>query len=70
MYNFFEKLLYWNKKILYLQSYNTVPVVQLVERQIVVLVVEGSSPFGHPNEAKSLKIACQIDSDGLFLWRR
>lgn len=24
------------------------PVVQLVERQIVVLVVEGSSPFGHP----------------------
>ena len=52
MYNFFEKLLYWNKKILYLQSYNTVPVVQLVERQIVVLVVEGSSPFGHPKKAE------------------
>ena len=29
------------------------PVVQLVERQIVVLVVEGSSPFGHPKREKA-----------------
>ena len=36
-----------------------VVVVQLVERQIVVLVVEGSSPFGHPILNKFSLLGCR-----------
>ena len=33
----------------YTVSFNVVGVVQWLERQIVVLDVEGSNPFTHPN---------------------
>ena len=37
---------------------NTVSVVQLVERQIVVLVVVGSSPTVHPPKNRLLSEVC------------
>ncbi len=37
------------QKFLYLCNSNTVRLVQLVEHQIVVLGVVGSSPTSHPN---------------------
>ena len=33
-----------------LQTRHVVTIVQLVEREFVVLVVAGSSPVGHPNK--------------------
>ena len=36
------------KSLNYCHPKSTVAVVQLVERQIVILVVAGSSPVGHP----------------------
>lgn len=43
-----------------------VSVVQLVERQIVVLVVVGSSPTVHPEKRVSLR----IDSFFLYMHRK
>ena len=39
-----------------LNTHHVVDVVQLVERQIVVLVVVGSSPTVHPAKRVSLRI--------------
>ena len=40
-----------------------VPVVQLVERQIVVLLVAGSSPVGHPIIKTTLQKDAHIVND-------
>ena len=45
-----------SKNILTFAILNMVSVVQLVERQIVVLVVVGSSPTVHPAKRVSLRI--------------
>lgn len=51
-----QKILDYKKIFIPLQSLNMVSVVQLVERQIVVLVVVGSSPTVHPAKRVSLRI--------------
>ncbi len=46
--NFFTSIFGFSENVIIFAILNTVSVVQLVERQIVVLVVVGSSPTVHP----------------------
>ena len=51
-YNFFIGIFGLSENVIIFAILNTVSVVQLVERQIVVLVVVGSSPTVHPLQSR------------------
>ena len=68
---FFHKAIGISEKVLIFAVQNMVSVVQLVERQIVVLVVVGSSPTVHPKRKPTPKgrfSFCNVQRGFQLIW--